>query len=294
MLAMRTLLTTLAVSLFGLASAIAAEGGHQPLPKSAPIVIDLGIFQITNSMIAMWIVAGVVILIAQLATRNISLIPTGLQNLVETVIENLQGFLGSIMGDKLAKQTFWFFGSVFIFIISANWMGLFPGVGTIGHDRVDADGNIVEWVPWLRGANADLNMTLGLALVFFAMWIYWSVRSNGPGGFLAHIFVYQGEGKGFIKVLLLVIFFLVGFLEIVSIMIRPLTLTFRLYGNIYAGENLLELMLYMGGRWFGWLAALPFYFLELLVGAIQALVFTLLTAVFTSLMCSHEEGEHGH
>jgi F-type H+-transporting ATPase subunit a len=291
---MRTFLTTLAVSLFGLASAFAAEGGHEPLPKTAPVVVDLGFFQITNSMIAMWLVAGVVILIAQLATRNISLIPTGLQNLVETVVENLQGFLGSIMGDKLAKETFWFFGSVFIFIISANWMGLFPGVGTVGHDLVDSAGNQVEWVPWLRGANADLNMTLGLALVFFAMWFYWSVRSNGPGGFLAHIFIYQGEGKGFIKVLLLVIFFLVGFLEIVSIMIRPLTLTFRLYGNIYAGENLLELMLYMGGRWFGWLAALPFYFLELLVGAIQALVFTLLTAVFTSLMCSHEEGEHGH
>ena len=84
-------------------------------------------------------------------------------------------------------------------------------------------------------------------------------------------------------------------LEIVSIMIRPLTLTLRLYGNVYAGENLLELMLQMGGQWFGWLAALPFYFLELLVGLIQALVFTLLTAVFTSLMCHHEEeGEHGH
>ena len=107
--------------------------------------------------------------------------------------------------------------------------------------------------------------------------------------------IYHGEGKGFIKAMLIAIFFLVGFLEVVSIMIRPLTLTFRLYGNIYAGESLLELMLYMGGKWFGWLAALPFYFLELMVGAIQALVFTLLTAVFTSLMCSHdEEGEHGH
>jgi F-type H+-transporting ATPase subunit a len=121
------------------------------------------------------------------------------------------------------------------------------------------------------------------------------VKHNGFGGFLSHIFVYQGEGAGFIKVLLYVIFFLVGFLEIVSIMIRPLTLTLRLYGNVYAGENLLELMLQMGGQWFGWLAALPFYFLELLVGLIQALVFTLLTAVFTSLMCHHEEeGEHGH
>jgi F-type H+-transporting ATPase subunit a len=291
---MRIILTTLAASLFGLVSASAAEGGHHELPFHAPVVVDLGFFKITNSMLAMWLVAGVIILIAQLATRRITLVPSGLQNLVETVVESLQGFLGGIMGEKLAKETFWFFGSIFIFIIFANWMGLVPGVGTIGQHVYDATGAKVDWIPWLRGANADLNMTLGMALVFFAMWIYWSVRSNGPGGFLAHIFIYQGEGKGAIKVLLLVIFFLVGFLEIVSIMIRPLTLTFRLYGNIYAGENLLELMLHMGGRWFGWLAALPFYFLELMVGAIQALVFTLLTAVFTSLMCHHEEAEHGH
>jgi F-type H+-transporting ATPase subunit a len=292
---MRFLATTLLIWFFGMVSALAAGGEHHDLPFNAPVVVDLGFFQITNSMIAMWVVAGVVILIAQLATRNISLIPSGFQNLVETVVENLQGFLGGIMGEKLAKDTFWFFGSVFIFIIAANWMGLFPTVGTVGHNLVDEAGNIQQWVPWLRGANADLNMTLGLALVFFAMWIYWSMKTNGPVGFFSHIFVYQGEGKGLIKLMLVVIFFLVGFLEIVSIMIRPLTLTFRLYGNIYAGESLLELMLYMGGRWFGWLAALPFYFLELLVGAIQALVFTLLTAVFTSLMCHHEEDAgHGH
>jgi F-type H+-transporting ATPase subunit a len=292
---MRIFATTFALWLLAPLAALHAAGdGAHSLPFQAPVVLDLGFFKITNSMVAMWVVAAVIILIAQLATRRISLVPTGLQNLLETVVEGLQEFLGTIMGEKLARQTFWFFGSIFIFIICANWMGLFPGVGTIGHNRVDEAGNIVQWVPWLRGANADLNMTLGLALVFFAMWLIWSIRSNGPGGFLAHIFVYQGEGKGLIKIMLVAIFFLVGFLEVVSIMIRPLTLTFRLYGNIYAGESLLELMLYMGGKWFGWLAALPFYFLELLVGAIQALVFTLLTAVFTSLMCHHEEGDHGH
>ncbi len=292
---MRFILSTLIIWLFGLISAFAAGDGHHSLPFNAPVLVDLGIFKITNSMVAMWLVAAVIILIAQFATRNIGLIPNRLQNLLETVVEGLQGFLATIMGEKLARDTFWFFGSIFIFIISANWMGLFPTVGTVGINRVDEAGKIVEWVPFLRGANADLNMTLGLALVFFAVWLYWSVRANGPGGFLSHIFIYHGEGQGFIKVMLVAIFFLVGFLEVVSIMIRPLTLTFRLYGNIYAGESLLELMLYMGGKWFGWLAALPFYFLELMVGAIQALVFTLLTAVFTSLMCSHEEeGEQGH
>lgn len=291
----RPLILTLTAWLACLASTFAAgDGGHHSLPFDAPVLVDLGFFKITNSMVAMWAVAAVIIFLAQLATRQISLVPTGLQNFFETVVEGLQDFLGTIMGEKLAKETFWFFGSIFIFIVSANWMGLFPTVGTVGHYLVDSSGHQHGWVPWLRGANADLNMTLGLALVFFAMWLYWSIKANGPGGFLAHIFLYQGEGKGIMKVMLIVIFFLVGFLEVVSIMIRPLTLTFRLYGNIYAGESLLELMLFMGGKWFGWLAALPFYFLELMVGAIQALVFTLLTAVFTSLMCHHEEGDHGH
>lgn len=269
-----------------------AAAAHE-LPFGAPVVVEFGFFKITNSMIAMWIVGLAVILVAQLAAKNVTMIPSGLQNFVESVVEGLQGFMATIMGDKLARETFWFFGSVFIFIITTNWMGLLPGVGTVGYDRVDSQGNLVEWVPFLRGANADLNTTLALALTFFGCWLYWSVKANGAGGFLAHIFVYQGEGKGAIKLLLIAIFFVVGFLEVVSIAIRPLTLTFRLYGNIYAGESLLELMLYKGG-WFGWLTALPFYFLELLVGAIQALVFTLLTAVFTALMCTHEEGEHGH
>jgi len=287
---MRIFLSILSIWLLALVSS--ASAAHE-LPFGAPVLVEFGFFKITNSMFAMWLVAIVVILFAQLAARNVTLIPNKLQNFLEAIIDGLQGFLATIMGDKLAKQTFWFFGSVFIFILTTNWMGLLPTVGTVGFYRPDEATNTLEWVPFLRGANADLNTTLALALTFFGCWLYWSVKANGPGGFLAHIFVYQGEGKGAIKLLLIVIFFVVGFLEVVSIAIRPLTLTFRLYGNIYAGESLLELMLYKGG-WFGWITALPFYFLELLVGAIQALVFTLLTAVFTALMCTHEEGEHGH
>ena len=102
------------------------------------------------------------------------------------------------------------------------------------------------------------------------------------------------------KVFLTVIFLIVGTLEVISILFRPVSLSFRLYGNIYAGESLLEMMLHLGGPYFGWLAALPFFGLELMVGLIQALVFTLLTAVFTALMCKHDDehavephGEHG-
>ncbi len=266
-------------------------------------------FQISNSLVAMFVVAAILIVFAQLATRKTSLVPSGLQNFAEWVIEMLIDFLSGIMGDKLARKTFWFFGTVFIFILTANWFGLVPGVGSIGWGQHQTGSFLgiptfdhVEH-PILRGANADFNMTFALACTFFALWLFWSIRANGVGGFFSHIFVYHGDAKGAMRGLLLLIFFLVGFLEVISIMIRPVSLTFRLYGNIYAGESLLEKMLHMGGPIFGWLAALPFFGLELMVGLIQALVFTLLTAVFTALMCQHgddhpaEEGkshEAGH
>ena len=127
-----------------------------------------------------------------------------------------------------------------------------------------------------------------MALVFFACWVIWGLREVGPLGFLKELFAPKGESAGFLKVLMVVVFFASGCLEIISILFRPVSLSFRLYGNIFAGENMLETM----GRLvpgFGWLLPVPFYFLELLVGLVQALVFMLLTAVFTLLICQHEE-----
>ena len=280
-------------------AAAAEHSGEHALPVQAARLLHRDkegkeadqYFQISNSLVAMFIVAAILIIFAQLATRKTSLVPSGLQNFAEWVIEMLIEFLGGIMGDKLARKTFWFFGTVFIFILTANWFGLVPGVGSIGWGHDTAHGFFVEH-PILRGANADFNMTFALACTFFALWLFWSIRANGVGGFFSHIFVYHGDAKGAMRGLLFLIFFLVGFLEVISIMIRPVSLTFRLYGNIYAGESLLEKMLHMGGPIFGWLAALPFFGLELMVGLIQALVFTLLTAVFTALMCQHSDEHH--
>ena len=102
-----------------------------------------------------------------------------------------------------------------------------------------------------------------------------------------------GDTTGLLKVLMIAVFVLVGVLEVVSILFRPVSLSFRLYGNIFAGENMLETMTTLGGAAFGWLLPIPFYFMELLVGLVQALVFMLLTSVFTLLICQHDE-EHGH
>ena len=128
--------------------------------------------------------------------------------------------------------------------------------------------------PLLRGANADLNMTFAMAMVFFALWIVWALQENGVGGFILHIFGPKGDSKGILKILMIVVFFMVGWLEIVSILFRPISLSFRLYGNVYAGENMLEAMAHMVPA-LSWLIPIPFYFMELLVGMVQALVFML-------------------
>ena len=129
-------------------------------------------------------------------------------------------------------------------------------------------------------------MTTAMAAIFFVLWIVWAIQANGVGGFLRHLFGAKGETTGILKLVMVVVFFMVGWLEVVSILFRPVSLSFRLFGNIYAGESTLEVMSSMV-PFFSWLIPIPFYFLELLVGVVQALVFTLLTAVFTLLIAQH-------
>jgi F-type H+-transporting ATPase subunit a len=119
----------------------------------------------------------------------------------------------------------------------------------------------------------------------------WGLRAVGPVGFAKELFAPKGESTGLLRVLLVVVFFAAGCLEVVSILFRPVSLSFRLYGNVFAGENMLETMAAIPR--IGWLVQVPFYFLELLVGLVQALVFMLLTAVFTLLICQpHEDESH--
>jgi F-type H+-transporting ATPase subunit a len=272
----------------------AAHAEHsEGLPAAAPH-IQVGPFSVTNSMIMTWFVALGIIVFAQIATRNIKAVPQGAQNFWEWLVEGLHGFLEDIIGHELVKKTFWFFATIFIFILATNWAGLVPGVGTVGWGSPDEAG-VLHHIsrPLLRGVNADLNMTLAMAMIFFVCWTVWALQANGPGGFILHLFGPKGDTTGALKVLMIFVFIVVGVLEVVSIAFRPVSLSFRLYGNIFAGENMLESMAIMGGPWFGWLLALPFYAMELLVGVVQALVFMLLTAVFTLLICTHEEG-HEH
>jgi F-type H+-transporting ATPase subunit a len=264
----------------------AATPEHHGLPQEAVEIARLIGFPITNSMVVSWIVALGLIIFAHVATRRMRQVPEGAQNFLEWLVESLHNFLDGILGHHLVNRTFWFFATVFIFILAANWVGLIPGVGTVGWGHETSQGFMIDQ-PLFRGANADVNMTLAMSLVFFASWIVWAIQEHGPLGFLKELFAPKGESTGLLKVLLVVVFFAVGCLEIISILFRPVSLSFRLYGNIFAGENMLETMSKLVPG-FGWLIPIPFYFLELLVGLVQALVFMLLTAVFTLLICQHE------
>jgi F-type H+-transporting ATPase subunit a len=265
--------------------------GHHGLPPAAP-VFQVGPLQFTSSMVVTWIVAAILILIAQLATRKIQLVPRGLQNFVEWLVEGMYGFFEEILGKDLVKRSFWFFCTIFLFILFTNWFGLIPGVGTVGWGEA-REGHFHLVKPLLRGGNADLNMTLAMSLVFFVLWIVWSFQSLGVVGFFKHIFSGGDNGKGVMALFMIAIFLFVGIIEVISITFRPVSLSFRLYGNIFAGENILESMMTLV-PWLGWILPLPFYFLELLVGLVQALVFALLTSVFTALMAGHHEEGHGH
>jgi F-type H+-transporting ATPase subunit a len=262
------------------------EGEHGPSQKPVEIARMFG-FPITNSMVFSWIVAVGLIVFAQVATREMKPVPDGAQNFWEWLVEGLYTFLEDIIGSHLVKRTFWFFASVFIFILTANWLGLIPGMGTIGWGHQSAHGFRIDQ-PVFRGANADVNLTLAMALVFFACWIIWAIREDGPVGFLKELFAPKGQTDGLMRVVMVIVFFASGCLEIVSILFRPVSLSFRLYGNIFAGENMLDAMSTLVPR-LSWLLPVPFYFMELLVGVVQALVFMLLTAVFTLLICQREE-----
>jgi len=267
-----------------------AHGDHEEhavpkLPFHAVQIHDSKI--LSNSIILTWIAVLIIVLFCRAGAGKLAIVPKGFQNFAEWVIESLFNFFAGILGDKLAKRTFWFFGSTFLLIIINNYLGLIPGVGTVGWG-MDSHGHFAR--PLLRGGNADVNMTAAMAFSFAVLWFYWAISESGLKSFLAHIFAPKGDFKGIMIPVMLLIFGVVGVLEVISISIRPVALSFRLFGNVYGGEQTLEILMGLGGTYFGWLTSLPFYFFELLVGGVQALVFTLLCAVFLKLICDH--GDH--
>jgi F-type H+-transporting ATPase subunit a len=201
---------------------------------------------------------------------------------VENLVNGVLAMTAPIVGSKVAKATFPLLIGLFTFILIQNWSGLFPGVGTV-YMRDHATG---QWTEFVRPGNADLNGPIALALVSFAAWLYFIFKYAGPKAIFLDLFgnkASRAEVPLPLYLFLYVLFFGVGLIEVVSILFRPISLSFRLYGNIFGGENLMHAM----SGILRWGLPIPFYFLEMLIGLVQALVFTLLVSVYIGLICNH-------
>src|SRR5262245_20107710 len=171
-------------------STFAAEAGateHEGVSLKPQMLVQFRVFGITNTMLVSWIIAAGLIVLAEPAMRNAKPIPGFWQNFWEWLVEGLHNFLENIIGRDLVQKGFWFYATVFIFILFVNWLGLIPGIGTIGWGHFDGSGNFHVDRPLFRGGNADLNMTTAMSAVFFVMWFIWAIQANGVGGFLKEL-----------------------------------------------------------------------------------------------------------
>ncbi len=280
---MNKLLTVFILS--GIATTLqAAEGGVSASPYKINEIFGL---PITNSILTTWVVSIAFILIIRFAVGSPKLIPGKGQAVIESLIGGLRGILEPIVGRKAFPMTFPLLIGLFIYIMLHNWSGLLPGVGAFGH--VDDHGHFNYW---MRPANADLNSTLGMALVAMIAWFVISLKVVGPKFFIWELFGNKADKKetpALIYYMLVPIFLMVGVIEIISIAFRPVSLSFRLYGNVFGGENLITSMTGM----VPFIVPIPFYFYEVLVGVVQALIFTLLVAIYIGLITNHDE-DHAH
>ena len=310
---------------------------HIELPAESITASPLFLgFEITNTMIATWIAIVVLVVISFFATRRISEVPRGLQNLVEVVIEFFLNLAESVAGRDRARRFLPLVMTIFLFIVTANWLGILPGFGTIGRiesaeevvhhaeqeleegkevdlDAIklqvfDGDGSFAIMpfgsvdnqitaaeldeekldregqqagllVPFLRSANTDVNTTLAIALVAMFMVHFWAFRTLGFFGHIGKFINIKGGPIGMF----------VGLLEGISEIARVISFTFRLFGNIFAGEVLLVAMIFL----IPLIGIIPFLGLELFVGMIQAFIFAMLTLVFASMATvSHRAEEH--
>lgn len=270
---------------FGVVTSLQAAGdGVSASPYKLNELFGL---PITNSIVTTWAISIAFIVLIRLAVGSPKLIPGRGQAVVESLIDGLRGLLEPIVGKKAFPMTFPLLIGLFLYIMLHNWSGLLPGVGAFGH--VDEHGHFKYW---MRPAHADLNSTLGMALVATIAWLVISLKIAGPKFFIWELFGNKADKKETptaIYILLIPIFLMVGVIEVISIAFRPVSLSFRLYGNVFGGENLISSMTGMAP----FIVPIPFYFYEVLVGVVQALIFTLLVAIYIGLITNHDE-DHAH
>ncbi len=245
------------------------------VPFAAETIFRIGSFPITNTILDTLIIDGVIVAGLYTLRKNFSLIPSGFQNALEYVVEGFYSLTESI-SPKHVKQIFPYFASFFIFILLLDWSGLIPGFGTIGFTQIGETG-AKEFVPFLRSATSDINLTLALAVVSVIATHMMSINVLGIKEYLSRYFSLNP------------IFLFVGLLEIVSEFTKMISLSFRLFGNVYAGEVVLQTISGIAA----FFVPLPFLALEIIVGLVQALVFSILTMAFMSILTTpHHEESH--
>ena len=275
----------------------ASSGGdHEGVAKSATDLFTLFGLPVSNSILTTWIIAALIILVVRLAVGTPKLIPGKGQSVVEGMAQGLRDALEPVVGKQMIGQTFPLLCGFFVFILLMNWSGLLPGVGTVKFQTAHG------WQDAIRPANSDLNTTFALSVLSFVAWTYFVLRYAGVKVLVFDLFGNKADKKevGLLMWALLVpIFFAVGGIEVVSIVFRLISLSFRLFGNVFGGENLIHAL--GNPDTLGVVATyvVPAFagLLEVLVGLIQAFVFTLLSAVYIGLICNHEGGhddEHAH
>lgn len=254
------------------------------IPLSAEPVFHLGHFFITNSLLMAWLVSIALIVIAVKIRKNISFIPNKIQNVAEFVIEALLDLVESVAGNR-ARTFFPIIATLFLFILASNWLGLLPGVSSIGfYEYVNGE---KLFIPFLRSSAADLNITVGLGLITVVLTQYFGVRFKGIYGYIRHYFHNPLSGGIALILLGVVLGAFVGALEIVSEFVKIISLSLRLFGNVYAGEVVIGTI----SGIMGYIAPVPFLLLETIVGFVQAAVFSLLTLVFFSIISQPVEHE---
>ncbi len=271
----------------------------EPIPTPEHPWTFFGLFPITNTLFTTWLTMLFLIVFAILTTRNLQLVPKGLQNVMEMVIDALYGLVEDVAGPRLAPAFFPIVATIFFFVLVSNWLDLLtPILSAVGFEE-ELHGETVI-IPLLRSPSTDLNFTLGLAIVSVVLTQMWGVRGLGffgyvgkfinISGFLRFFRVLTGNEEGSPVGALLQGFldFFMGLLELISEVARLISFSFRLFGNIFAGEVLLLVM----PSFLATLLVLPFLGLEVFVGLIQAFIFAVLTLVFMTMAGAEHGGEH--
>lgn len=238
---------------------------------AAEKLFSLGSFPVTNAFLIGVLVSLGLITVTQLALRKKTLVPRGLQNVFELIVEGLLAFIESVTQDKdQAKKFFPLIATIFLFVLFSNWFGLLPGMGTVGLNHGTGDHATI--IPFIRSTSADLNFTLALSLMTVITVQFTGIAALGILKY-GKKFLVSPFHKPY------VIGTVVGLLELVSEVGKIISFTFRLFGNVFAGEVLLTVMLHL----VPYFLPLPFMFLEIFVGFIQAVVFSMLTLVFMKM-----------